>query len=249
MELSAAARQSRQRIRRAARSTWRGASVILLLGCFVGLDVSPAHAGMILNKVIVNFSPTAPSRDDIEITNVGEEIMYVSVEPAEVIDPGQDGEHRVADPDPRALGLLVSPKRLALGPGERKIVRFSLLQRPVDRDRIYRVAIKPVVGEVTATQSALKVMVGYDVLVIARPAGARPILSVSRDGEVLHIRNLGNTNAMLFDGRQCEAPQRNCVDLPSKRIYAGGAWQIELPGDGPVRYLVESGNGTTVETY
>jgi Mat/Ecp fimbriae periplasmic chaperone len=236
-------------MKRAVRSTLRGASVVLLFGCLVGVGAIPARAGMILNKVIVNFSPTEPSRDDIEITNVGDGIMYVSIEPAEVVDPGEANERRVTDPNPRALGLLVSPKRLALGPGERKMVRISLLQRPVDRDRIYRVAIKPVVGEITAMHSALKVMVGYDVLVIARPAGARPILSVSRDGQALHIRNLGNTNAMLFDGRQCEAPQTDCVELPSKRIYAGGAWQVELPRDGPVRYLVESGTGTTVETY
>jgi Mat/Ecp fimbriae periplasmic chaperone len=236
-------------MKRAVRSTLSGASVVLLLGCLIALGASPARAGMILNKVIVNFSPTEPSRDDIEITNVGDGILYVSIEPAEVVDPGEASERRVTDPDPRALGLLVSPKSLALGPGERRIVRFSLLQRPVGRDRIYRVAIKPVVGELTARQSALKVMVGYDVLVIARPPDARPILSISGDAQALHFRNLGNTNAMLFDGRQCEAPERDCVELPSKRIYAGGAWRVELPRNGPVRYLVDSGTGTTVETY
>jgi hypothetical protein len=204
---------------------------------------------MMLDKVIVDFLPNEPSRDDIEITNAGEEILYVSVEAAEIIDPGDASERRVAQPDPRILGLLVSPNRLALGPGERKILRFSLLERPVGRDRIYRIAIKPAVGELTATRSALKVMVGYDVLVIARPADARPIITASREDQALLIRNLGNTNALLFNGRQCDENETECVGLPSMRVYAGNTWRFDLPRDGPVRYLVESGNGTTMETF
>jgi P pilus assembly chaperone PapD len=204
---------------------------------------------MILDKVVIDFVPDEPSRDDIEITNTGDEILYVSVEPSEIIDPGTASERRVTDPDPRALGLLVSPNQLALGPGERKIVRFSLLDRPVGRDRIYRVAIKPVVGELTATRSALKVLVGYDVLVMARPANVRRVITASREGDALLVRNLGNTNALLFDGRQCDASETDCVELPSKRVYAGNEWQVDLPRDGPVRYLVEAGNGATEETF
>ena len=204
---------------------------------------------MALDKVIVDFSPAGPSRDDIEITNAGDEILYVSVEPAEILDPGGPEETRITNPDPRAMGLLVSPNRLALGPGERKIIRFSLLERPSETDRIYRVSIKPVVGEISARKSALKIVVGYDVLVIARPDGARPVLSAARDGDALLVRNLGNTNALLFDGEQCTAPETDCVELPSKRVYAGRSWRVDLPGDGPVRYFVESSNGTTTETY
>jgi P pilus assembly chaperone PapD len=249
MALRAAVPLSGHRPRQASLSGLTAAVVILLLGCSPGLGVTPARAGMILDKVIVDFSPNEPSRDDIEITNAGDEILYVSVEPSEIIDPGEASERRVTDPNPRALGLLVSPNRLALGPGERKILRFSLLDRPVGRDRIYRVAIKPAVGELTATRSALKVVVGYDVLVIARPSDARPIITASRHDDALLIRNLGNTNALLFGGRQCDETETDCVELPSMRVYAGNAWQFDLPRDGPVRYLVESGDGTTMETF
>ena len=136
-----------------------------------------------------------------------------------------------------------------LGPGERKVVRLSLLERPDDRDRIYRVTIKPVIGEIVASQSALKLVVGYDVLVIARPQNARPLLDVSRRGNTVELRNLGNTNALLFNGRQCDEAATDCAELPSKRIYAGGVWQFELPATGPARFLVESDGGTTVETF
>ena len=242
MALRAAVRDGHW-LRQALLPTLTAAAIVL------GLGVTPARAGMILDKVIVDFSPNEPSRDDIEITNAGDEILYVSVEPSEIIDPGAAGERRVTDPDPRALGLLVSPNRLALGPGERKLLRFSLLDRPVGRDRIYRVAIQPAVGELSATRSALKVVVGYDVLVIARPPDARPVITASRDAGALLVRNLGNTNALLFDGRQCDEAEKDCVELPSMRIYAGNSWQLDLPRQGPVRYLVESGNGTTIETF
>jgi Mat/Ecp fimbriae periplasmic chaperone len=249
MTVRAAFRRSGYRRRQASLPALTVAVVVLPLWFSPGLGVTPARAGMILDKVIVDFSPNEPSRDDIEITNAGDEILYVSVEPSEIVDPGEAGERRVTDPDPRALGLLVSPNRLALGPGERKILRFSLLDRPVRRDRIYRVAIQPAVGELTATRSALKVLVGYDVLVIARPPDAHPVITASRDNDALLVRNLGNTNALLFDGRQCDEAETDCVELPSMRIYAGNAWRFDLPRDGPVRYLVESSNGTTIETF
>jgi P pilus assembly chaperone PapD len=209
-----------------------------------------AHADMALSKVVVDFTSAGPSRDDIEVVNGGEEILYVSVEPAEIVDPGGAEERRVTTPNPRELGLLTSPNRLVLGPGERKVVRLSLLERPIDRDRIYRVTIKPVVGELAARKSALKLVVGYDVLVIARPHDARPQLEVARNGRTLAFRNAGNTNALLFNGRQCEDDAATaCTELPSKRLYAGNAWEVELPAAGQVRYLMESNGGITVETF
>jgi Mat/Ecp fimbriae periplasmic chaperone len=220
-----------------------------ILLCSVGLEALPARAEMALSKVVVDFTSASPTRDDIEISNSGDDILYVSIEPAEIVNPGRPDQQRVANPNPKQLGLLISPNRLVLGPGERKVVRLSLLERPGERDRIYRVTIKPVVGEIVARQSALKLVVGYDVLVIARPRNARPLLNVSRRGNIVELRNLGNTNALLFKGRQCDEAAADCIELPSRRIYAGGVWQFELPATGPARFLVESDGGTTVETF
>ena len=105
------------------------------------------------------------------------------------------------------------------------------------------------VGEIVARQSGLKLVVGYDVLVIARPQNARPLLEVSRDGTAVEFRNVGNTNALLFNGRQCDEAETDCAELPSKRIYAGNTWQLQLPASGQARFLVESDGGLTVETF
>jgi hypothetical protein len=219
------------------------------LVCLLHLVASPAHAEMALSKVVVDFTSARAARDDIEVANSGNEILYVSIEPAEIVNPGRADERRITNPNPKELGLLISPGRLVLGPGERKVVRLSLLERPKDRDRIYRVTIKPVIGEIVAQQSALKVVVGYDVLVIARPENARPLLEVSRDGAAVEFRNVGNTNALLFNGRQCDETKTDCAELPSKRIYAGNTWRLELPASGQARFLVESDGGLTVENF
>jgi Mat/Ecp fimbriae periplasmic chaperone len=223
-------------------------AAIVALACALCLG-APARADMALSKVVVDFTSVRPARDDIEITNPADEILYVSIEPAEILDPGAPEERRVTNPNPRELGLLVSPTRLVLGPGERKVVRLSLLERPKDRDRIYRVAVKPVIGEIVARQSALKIVVGYDVLVIARPENARPRLEVSRSGNAVEFRNVGNTNALLFNGRQCDATEADCAELPSKRIYAGNTWQFQLPATGQGHFMIESDGGITVETF
>ena len=220
-----------------------------LLGLTLWVCVPSAQAEMALSKVVVDFTSARPARDDIEITNTADENLYVSIEPAEIVNPGRPEERRVANPDPREMGLLISPNRLVLGPGERKVVRLSLLERPEGRDRIYRVTMKPVIGEIVARQSGLKLVVGYDVLVIARPENARARLEVTRSGDAVEFRNVGNTNALLFNGRQCAGEQTDCAELPSKRIYAGNAWQLQLPATGQARFMIESDGGITIETF
>ena len=227
----------------------RRVAAVAGLACVLCLCAFPARAEMGLSKVVVDFTSARAARDDIEITNSADEILYVSVEPAEILNPGRPEERRVTNPNPRELGLLISPNRLVLGPGERKVVRLSLLERPKERDRIYRVTIKPVIGELVGTQSALKVVVGYDVLVIARPVNARPLLEVARSGNAIEFRNVGNTNALLFNGQQCDDTETDCAELPSKRIYAGNTWQFQLPATGQGRFLIESDGGITVETF
>ena len=219
------------------------------VACALCLFAPAASAEMALSKVVVDFTSARPARDDIEITNTADANLYVSIEPAEIVNPGRPEERRVANPNPRELGLLISPNRLALGPGERKVVRLSLLERPEHRDRIYRVTMKPVVGEIAAQQSGLKLVVGYDVLVIARPENARPRIEVSRSGNAVEFRNVGNTNALLFNGRQCDDEATDCADLPSKRLYAGTIWQFQLPATGQARFMIESDGGITVETF
>jgi P pilus assembly chaperone PapD len=114
-----------------------------------------------------------------------------------------------------------------------------------DRERVYRVTVKPVVGELAAEDSGLKVLVGYDVLVLLRPRDSRPALAASRSGATLTFKNDGNASLELVDGKQCEASTRRCIELPGKRLYSGAEWSQPLKSDSPVEYTIIS-NGKSV---
>src|SRR5258706_3399483 len=216
----------------------RIASLMLCSGLALAGPCRLALADMSLSQVIVDLGPDQPPRDDIEVGNTGRERLYVVVEPAEIMSPGQPGEHREQRRDPEQLGLLATPSRLILEPGQRKLVRIVALAPRGERDRIYRVVIKPVVGELAAQQSALKILVGYDVLVIVRPKKPVDGVTGARSGRTLTIRNAGNTNAEIFEGRQCDEAGKNCAELPAKRLYAGASWEQILPPDAPSAYTV-----------
>lgn len=207
----------------------------LALAAMLGLAAA-ARAEMVLSQVIVDLLPSKPPREDIEVWNDGDERMYVLAEPFEILGPGTPAEQRVAVTEPEAAGLLVSPLRLVLEPGERRTIRIAAIGARPAADRIYRVTIKPVAGAVTAEASALKVFVGYDTLVLVRPEAIAGDVEGARSGRTLTLRNTGNTAQELFDGRQCDAAGGDCRDLPAKRLYPGASWEQELPFDTPVSY-------------
>jgi P pilus assembly chaperone PapD len=149
------------------------------------------------------------------------------------------------EPDPERLGLLVSPNRLILEPGQHKVVRIAAITAPATSERIYRVTVKPVVGELSGEQSGLKVLVGYDVLAIIRPENPVPRISGNRNGRTLIIRNDGNSSAELMNGKQCQHAETNCAKLPGKRLYAGAEWRQTLSSDGPVEYSIKLGSRLT----
>ena len=215
--------------------TWKKIAWTAALCALAGM-ATPAAAELVLSQVIVDLQPSKPPREDIEVWNDGDERMYVSAEPFEIVDAGTPDEERVAATDPEASGILVSPQRLVLEPGERRIIRVAAIGERPAADRVYRVAIKPVAGPITAETSALKVLIGYDALVLVRPAQITAAIAATREGRSLVLRNTGNTAQELFDGRQCDASGSDCRDLPAKRLYPGATWEQTLPFDTPVTY-------------
>jgi P pilus assembly chaperone PapD len=200
-----------------------------------------ANAELVVSDLVVELHADAQSRKDVEVWNDSEERSYVVVSPAEILNPGNPTEQRRQEPDPEKLGLLVSPNRMILEPGQRKLVRVARISPGLDQERIYRITVKPIVGDVTGEGSGLKVLVGYDVLVIVRPLNPVPRISGSRQGKTLIVRNDGNSSAELINGRQCD-PSGRCVKLPGKRLYAGALWRQPLSSTDPVEYSVKQGS-------
>jgi P pilus assembly chaperone PapD len=208
-----------------------------------------AHAEMVLSQVIVDLTPGKPPRDDIEVFNDGKDRMYVAADPFEIRNAGTSSEVRVPATDPEQSGLLVAPQKIVLEPGERRIIRVAAVGARPASDRIYRVSIRPVAGPVAADRSAIKILVGYDALVVLRPAQFTGDVVGERTGSTLTLRNDGNTSQELYDGRQCDPSGKDCRDLPPKRLYSGASWQQTLPFDTPVTYTAGIGGKTHLRTF
>ena len=215
-----------------------------------------ALADMLLSNAIVHFEPNSPARQDVEISNEGDEPLYVKIEPREVLNPGTDEEERVLIKNPREHGLLVTPSRMVLAPGTSKSMRIVKLKRPDDpsqeTEHVYRISARPVVGGVKGEQTGLKVLIGYEVLAIVYPKSPNPDLLVERKGRKLTARNAGNANVLLQQGFQCETPDQpleSCAPVPGKRMYPGLSYSVDLERDLPVRFFESVGTKNFVETY
>lgn len=208
-----------------------------------------ARADLVLSELIVELQPGKQVRDDVEVWNNSPERTYVSVEPREILDPSLPSQRVVRDPDPQKLGLLVSPARMILEPGQRKLLRIATLSPDVEREHVYRVTVKPVVGGVEAKDSGLKILVGYDVLVLVRPAEPLAAVAGVRSGRKLTFSNSGNVSVIVSDGKQCDAARAHCTELPGKRLYPGASWTVDVGSDLPVQYTFKSPGKTERRTF
>jgi P pilus assembly chaperone PapD len=213
---------------------------IVLAALIAVLLPSAARAELVLSELIVELQPGKQVRGDVEVWNNAPERAYVAIEPREIINPSLASQHDRREPDPEKLGLLVSPSRMILEPGARKIVRLATLLPPGDRERVYRVTVRPLVGGIDSGDSGLKILVGYDLLVLVRPSQPLANVTAVRSGRKLTFGNGGNVSVELTAGRQCDPSHARCTDLPGKRLYPGASWTVELGSDGPAEYVLRS---------
>lgn len=233
----------------AIRSLPSRAFATISLIAIAAVHAPPAQAGIALSKVIVDLSADAPPRDDIEITNTGEERAYIVAEPAIIQAPGTAREKRVESSDPTVTGLLVTPQKLVLEPRESKLVRVALVAPRDTTERVFRLTIKPVAGAIQAEQTALKVFVGYDVLVIARPSRTTGEITATRAGGTIAFHNGSNASVEMSDGQQCDAAGKDCTNLPAMRLYAGADWSVPIHRDTPVTFRIQQGGSSIRKAF
>jgi P pilus assembly chaperone PapD len=236
-----------------ALTNWGWCMKLRLVAAALLMLVSlPARAEFIVSEMILDFKENEPRARDIEIISKDKEVQYIATETYLVVNPGSPNEKRTLMKDPTKSGLMITPNKIALSPDARKLMRFLLLAEQGAKDTIYRVAVKPVIQGINEDKKkvALKVLVGYELLVIVRPKNAKVDLVAERKGNSLVLTNNGNTNAYLQSGEQCDATGGNCKTLSTARIYAGQQWTATLPyNDGVVKYKVVDGTDFTVMKY
>ena len=217
----------------------------LMLPCILSTalaPIAPARAELVVSQLIVELKPGSSRVQDVELLNDSPERSYVAVEAREMIEPGTSTERSVAPVDPEKLGVLVSPRRMILEPGQRRTLRIAALGPAISQERVYRVTVKPVVGDVSG-ETGLKLLVGYDLLVLVRPGAIQSSVEAGRRDGKLVITNRGNASVELVDGKQCDSDGRNCRDLPGKRLYAGASFEQSLPSPNGGQYRVRSVDG------
>lgn len=231
--------------RRIARAGGLALAIVLVSQLLTG----PALAELVVSQLIVEFRPDGPRTADIEVFNNSDERSYTIVEPREVLNPGTPSEQRVASPDPAKLGLIASPARFILEPRQRRTLRIAAIATAPERERVYRVTVKPVTGDVSGSESGLKLLVGYDLLVLVRPPVVRSAVQAQRNGSRLTLTNNGNASVELAEGAQCDLTGKNCQPLPAKRLYAGASWIQDLPAPRGGKYQVRSAEGWSTLSF
>jgi len=210
------------------------------------VTATAARADMVLSEVIVNL-PAGEVRKEIIVSNTGEDVLFITANLSEVVDPGLPSERRIEHDDPEAAGLIVTPNRIIVQPGQRKTLRIANIGETPARDRVYRLMVNPSVGDIGADSTMLRVLVAYDVLVVVEPVEPAFELDWKRDGTNLVLTNRGNSNVLLQDGMLCPAAGGDCVEVPGRRIYPGATVTIALPAaEGAVSFLA-SGAGQHVQ--
>lgn len=205
------------------------------------LSTSAARADISITPAVVIFDARA-IHNTIVVTNDGKDLAFVTVRVRSVDAPGERDEKLRFDPNPAALGLLATPNRMVLEPGERRAIRLLAMQPAGLADRVWRVHIAPSIGKLKEGQSGIAFEIAYDALIIQRAAQGKPAVRGTRSGKLLTLTNGGNSFAMISAVEQCRA--QACTKLPGKRLYAGKTWIADLPDAAdPVSVTVEVANG------
>ncbi|MFN3212119.1 MAG: hypothetical protein ACE37M_03365 [Henriciella sp.] len=209
--------------------------------------VLPAAAQLTANPAILSFQGTEDKRKDIRIGNTSSRIQYLEISAARITEPGAHPEEYFTSADPQEVGLLVAPRRIALKPGEERVIRVILLDEDIESDKAWRVNIEPTIGDIETDRSVAVTLLAFKALVFARPNAPTTDLVGDRDGQTLTVTNTGNSNVVLFEGQQCAAPD-DCQRVTGKRLWPGMEWTTDLPGEGPVSFKTrDMGAERTVE--
>lgn len=203
------------------------------------LLTSPAILGdVLIDRSIIDVTAGETRRSDFHVLNQGTTDSEVSIELYQVLNPGLPNEERVSPENPREMGLLATPRQFTLAAGERRKVRVSFLQLPKETDAIYRILVKPSADKSEPSKARqISVVFNYELLLIHRPPSKKARYQVSSTDQELTFTHTGNSNFLLYAGRECpdDSSEEQCKPIPAKRLYAGAKHSFSLAPD--TRYV------------
>ncbi|WP_192557907.1 pilus assembly protein [Pseudomonas allokribbensis] len=180
-------------------------SLPMLLGLLL-LACGPAQAEGELMVMPATTRVFNNHEQNVTVKNMGDAPLYLSISLQKVMNPGLTPETKVALGQLERPGMLASPERLTLGPGQSRKVGLKSLFEP-EAEELYRLYIVPVRSlkvndapkdKITAPMS---VAIGYGVLVRHMPAPDKQRSGWSHGCNAggITLTNTGNVRHVLSD--------------------------------------------------
>ena len=145
-------------------------SVAILLGWLLMWPLSGMAAGVLkLSTTELRLAPDQ-RQGALYALNTGDSPLYLDVEQALVLNPGEQPEQLQAISQVPNPGLLVTPARLALAPGQKYRMNIKTLDRAAS-NQVWRLTFRPREHLIVQAQGAdgvsapLSVSVGYGVVI------------------------------------------------------------------------------------
>ena len=222
------------------------------LKLFFLLVTTNCHA-LSLDRMILYLNPDKLPRQNVVVFNPEKQKLFLQTIIYEVISPGSKQEKRVQVQDLKNLRLITSPKKTIIPPQRRKTIQvISLLENPPKIEKVFRVTFQPTLGDITATQTAIKILISYQILVFIRPKNPYYKITAKQKDNTLTFTNTGNMNALMRNGQYCTGESNNtCQPLQkTERLYAKQSWKLNIPKNAVrIKYGLFDGTSETTQTF
>ncbi|GLR07779.1 hypothetical protein COO59_10200 [Mixta theicola] len=162
-----------------------------------------------------------------------EQYEFVTLELFHVPNPGDTTEKRIKELGSDDPTLVFSPTRLVIPYGEMRKVRIMPL-KPVDRERVYRLRIRPSYPEQALDKGKVRFAIGYDVLLRYLPSGKQTQgIAIACKNNQWALTATGNVRSelrnLVVDGRKWKTPF-NVYPEHSRTLSVNQRMSFELEG-------------------
>ena len=206
-----------------------------------------------LDRMILYLNPDKLPRQNVVVFNHEKQKLFLQTIIYDVIAPGSEQEKRVQVQDLKNLQLITSPKKTIIPPQRRKTIQvISLLEKPPKIEKVFRVTFQPTLGDITATQTAIKILISYQILVFIRPKNPYYKITAKQKDNTLTFTNTGNMNVLMRNGQYCTGETNNtCQPLKkTERLYAKQSWKLNIPKNAVhIRYGLFDGTSEKTQTF
>ncbi|MBA3211381.1 hypothetical protein CBZ97_007050 [Salmonella enterica] len=214
--------------------------VIPLLSLFISSLAQTGHASMMVSPMIVEINKEKSVR--VEVFSRSDSTDYVHAYVKKIIHPATPDEKEEDAPQWHEQDLLVTPGRLAVPAGSKRVVRLVNLSPPL-QEQVYRVYFEPATpGEDTTlnNEKGISSRIGINLVwgVLVHVAPKNPRVGMQLNTEKRSITNNGNQRIVLSDIQVCRSQGKSeaCKShLQTKTIYPGESFLVpditlEAPG-------------------